>query len=566
MSQNDYLMFKRNTGYQQTELFGFDDNLTKKQTLYLHNSTEFTFLKEVFNKIDESLFAPLFSSTKSRPNAPINQLVGSLILKHLYDWTYSELFKNLTFNGLTRYAIGIKDANIDVFSEATIFNFQNRVINYYEQTGKDLVTEVFDKLTAGYLNQFKVISNRQRGDSFLVDSKVIDYSRLRLFVEVLKRLSRVIDNDIKQDFCEKIAKYQSKTAGQYVYEIAREELPDELNQIALVYFDVNQLTESMQNESKEVCNFRRVYKEYFTIENQKITVKPTNESSSDNLKSPDDPEATFSSKYGKGHVGYSTHLSETVHPDNKINLITDIVVVKNNVSDDKILEQRIPELKKKTPQLNEYFVDSAYANENIDKLNKEYGITQFQNGVKGRKSDANLRIKKKGESYTVTCAGGQIVEAVKAEKNYNVVFDPEKCKNCPIKDLCKLKTRGGKKTETIRFYYFDEKNILAHERIQNIEKLTPELRNSRCNVEATVKELKRGMRNGKVRVKQWIRVSFHMVFTAISVNLRRIHLKNDKNDFITELNVIYIMMYVDCTKKQGEYFNEFQIPCYKISA
>ena len=55
MSQNDHLMFKRNTGYQQTELFGFDDNLTKKQTLYLHNSTEFTFLKEVFNKIDESL-------------------------------------------------------------------------------------------------------------------------------------------------------------------------------------------------------------------------------------------------------------------------------------------------------------------------------------------------------------------------------------------------------------------------------------------------------------------------------------------------------------------------------
>ncbi len=110
------------------------------------------------------MFSPLFSSTKSRPNAPINQLVGSLILKHLYDWTYSELFKNLTFNSLTRYAIGIKDPNIDVFSEATIFNFQNRIINYYEKTGKDLVTEVFDKLTAGYLKQFKVLNNRQRGE------------------------------------------------------------------------------------------------------------------------------------------------------------------------------------------------------------------------------------------------------------------------------------------------------------------------------------------------------------------------------------------------------------------
>ncbi|MBL0098963.1 MAG: transposase [Saprospiraceae bacterium] len=248
----------------------------------------------------------------------------------------------------------------------------------------------------------------------------------------------------------------------------------------------------------------------------------------------------------------------------KINLITDIVVVKNNVSDDKILEQRIPELKQKTPQLNEYFADSAYANENIDKLNKEHGIKQFQNGVKGRKSDANLRINRKGESYTVSCAGGQVVEATKTEKNYKVVFDPEKCKNCPIKDLCKLKAKGGKKIESKRYYYFEIKNILAHERIQNIEKLTPELRNSRCNVEATVKELKRGMRNGKVRVKQWIRVSFHMVFTAISVNLRRIHLKNDKNDFITGLNVIYIIMYVDCKKSKLNILMNFKYHVIKF--
>ena len=559
-------MFKRNLRYKQTELFGFEEKLTKKQLIYLNESTEFTFFKEVFQKIDENLFSPLFSSMKSRPNAPINQLVGSLILKHLYDWTYSELFKNLTFNTLTRYAIGIKDPNMDVFSEATIFNFQNRVIKYYEENGKDLVTEVFDTLTSGYLKQFKVLTNRQRGDSFLVDSKVIDYSRLRLFVEVLKRLSRVLDSDIKEAFCKRTGIYQNKTAGQYVYEISRDELPGELNQIAQIYFEVNQLIEGIQNESTEIDNFRRVYKEYFVLENQKITVKPIKDSDSNDLKSPDDPEATFSSKYGNGHIGYSTHLSETVHPENKINLITDIVVVQNNVSDDKILEQRIPELKKKTPELKEYFADSAYANENIDKLNKEHGITQFQNGVKGRKSEANLRINKRGELYMVTCAGGQNVDAFKTEKNYKVVFDSEKCKNCPVRELCKIKSKGGKRTELKRYYYFDEKNILAHERIQNIEKLPPELRTSRCNVEATVKELKRGVRNGKVRVRQWIRVSFHMLFTAISVNLRRIHLKNDKNDFTIRFNVLYIIVFVIATKKKGENVRKYQIPYYKISA
>lgn len=559
-------MFRRNLGYKQAELFSFEEKLTKKQFQYLHDSTEFTFFKEVFQKIDESLFSPLFSSTKSRPNAPINQLVGSLILKHLYDWTYSELFKNLSFNTLTRYAIGIKDPSLDVFSEATIFNFQNRIIQYYEKTGRDLVTEVFDKLTARYLTQFKVLSTRQRGDSFLVDSKVIDYSRLRLLLEIIKRLDRVISNDIKPDFCKIIAKYHGKTAGQYVYELSKGEVPAELNEIALAYFAVNQLIDGTQIECQEIINFKRIYKEFFTIENGRIKIKPPKESKSDNLKSPDDPEATFSSKYGRGHIGYSTHLSETVHPGNKINFITDIVVVKNNVSDDKILEQRIPELKKKTPQLKEYFADSAYANENIDKLNEEHGITQFQSGVKGRKSGANLRIKKNGETYTVSCAGGQVIEAVKTEKNYKVVFDPERCKNCPIRNLCKIKEKGGTKTELNRYYYFDEKKILAHQRFQNIESLPPETRTSRCNVEATVKELKRGLRNGKVRVRQWIRVSFHMVFTAISVNLRRIHLKKDNYIDGGRYKAICIEVLINISKNKDEYLNQNQIPLSKIAA
>ena len=124
------LMFKRNTGYQQKELFGFESNLTKKQSIYLKSSTEFTFFNEIFHKIDENDFSLLYSSTKSRPNVPINQLVGALILKHLNNWTYAELFKNLTFNSLTRYSIGITDPTADIYSEATMFNFKNKMYRY----------------------------------------------------------------------------------------------------------------------------------------------------------------------------------------------------------------------------------------------------------------------------------------------------------------------------------------------------------------------------------------------------------------------------------------------------
>jgi len=75
--------------------------------------------------------------------------VGSLILKHLFNWTYEELFRNLNFNILTRHAIGIDSIEENVFSEASIFNFQNKVIDYFVQSGKDLLTSIGTSFTAG---------------------------------------------------------------------------------------------------------------------------------------------------------------------------------------------------------------------------------------------------------------------------------------------------------------------------------------------------------------------------------------------------------------------------------
>lgn len=53
-------------------------------------------------------------------------------------------------------------------------------------------------------------------------------------------------------------------------------------------------------------------------------------------------------------------------------------------------------------------------------------------------------------------------------------------------------------------------------------------RYSRANVEATVKETKRGMKNGKVRIRGWKRVSMHMILTVIAINFVRIYQINTK--------------------------------------
>jgi hypothetical protein len=59
--------------------------------------------------------------------------------------------------------------------------------------------------------------------------------------------------------------------------------------------------------------------------------------------------------------------------------------------------------------------------------------------------------------------------------------------------------------------------------LHNIYKIPEERRKLRANVEATIKEVKRGIKNGKSRLRGLIRNRFYLTFTSISVNLTRIH-------------------------------------------
>ncbi|MFT4535997.1 MAG: hypothetical protein ACI9P5_003370 [Saprospiraceae bacterium] len=132
-------MFRKNETHGQLDIFSSNAQLNKNQQKLWNKSKEHFFYSNVFSKIDESQFACLFSTKISRPNTPVNQLVGALVLKHLYDWTYSDLFTSLNFNLLTRHAIGIHSISDSVFCEASIFNFQNKRIHHLEQTGEDLI-------------------------------------------------------------------------------------------------------------------------------------------------------------------------------------------------------------------------------------------------------------------------------------------------------------------------------------------------------------------------------------------------------------------------------------------
>ena len=522
-------MFKKNESYKQYGLFGITDSLSDSQLSMMETSIEHSFFVNIFSKINEKDFDVLYSTKKSRPNVPVNQLVGALILKHLYNWTYQQLFMNLNFNLLTRHALGVQNLGGSIFAEASIFNFQKKVIEYYIQTGRDLLTEVFDSLTSTQLKEFGIKTDIQRGDSFLLGSNIFDFTRLQLLIEVLLRFYRILDTEDKEAYIELLADYSRQTAGQYIYKIEKDELPKEIKQLADVY---HKLYIQLGDKYKDVAGFsifNRVYNEHFVVAESKVEVIPSNELHSSILLSPDDTEATFRNKGRANGKGYNGHISETANPGNKFNLITDVTVTPNNEDDANILAQRLPSMVEKTPDLSEYHADGNYGNPTVDVITKNNSIMLVQTAVRGRKSQTKLKIEEDEAGYLwVSCSQGQ---SVKGEITNNkegarigkAVFDNERCQLCPYQDKCIAKAAGGKRTEKKHIWYFNEMRILSHKRLHNIYMIPEERRKLRANVEATIKEVKRGIKNGKSRLRGLARNRFYLTLTSISVNLTRIH-------------------------------------------
>ncbi len=66
------------------------------------------------------------------------------------------MLEQIDFNLLTRTALGLNKMDDTAFCEATFFNFQNRLLKHFTETGENLLEAVFDGLTKEQLKQLKI--------------------------------------------------------------------------------------------------------------------------------------------------------------------------------------------------------------------------------------------------------------------------------------------------------------------------------------------------------------------------------------------------------------------------
>jgi len=510
-------MFKSNS---QPELFTFALELSDKQRDLLEKSKEKWFYNLIFSNIDEDKFKPLYSEKASRPNVAVNILVSAMILKELKGISYNELMESMMFDMRFKVALGLVSIDEEPFSRATLFNFQNRILEHEQQTKVNLIEQIFDNLTAQQIKQLKLKADIQRTDSTLVSSNIRKYSRIQLLIEVLIRLERILDETDKEQIEEQLQAYLKTGSDKYIYDLKSNELPRELEKLGKVYHAVHtQINEkSSYYAQKEFINFKRACKEHFIIVDKEVSSKSTEELNSGMLQSPDDQDATYRKKKDQQSKGYTINGTETANPDNPIQLLTDIAVNPNNIDDSVILNERIDAIKEKTPELNELHTDGGYGSEGNDKKLEELKVKQVTTAVRGRESEIEKKIEQISQSpdtYTVECPQ-QTVESTPTKQRHKVRFDLNICKQCPLKEKCRIFKNKGR-------YYFTHEDFQLSKRNRNITEIPKERRKIRPNVEATMKEFKTRAPGGKLKVRGLFKTSLFAFSVGIAINFGRIY-------------------------------------------
>lgn len=515
-------MFRPNETHRQQDIFGIETQLSPELWKRLRESEEYAFYREVFCRIPEELFADLYAeSPATRPNVPVNRVIGALILQHMHNWTFEELLDRAYYDLKIRAALGLWSLDQEPFCRATLFNFQNRVRDHMALTGRDKFQAVFDQLTQEQLKRFGLSSTIQRCDSTQIGSNIRDYTRIELLVEVALRMWHVLTKAHQEAHAERFAAYvKARTSGHFLYRLRKSDIDSTFEQLGQLFA---WMVESLQADYGSIEIHRivcRVFAEQFTRVDEKIALRPAKQIGSDALQSPDDPDATFHKKDEAEFHGFVLHAAETADPQNDLQLVVDVDVRPNNEADSKILHDRLPEMHRRTPDLRELHTDAGYPSEDNDRLQAEFGILPVQTAIRGRTPQAPMQVDRDESGLLhVRCAAGHLVPGQSTEKHFKAEFMATHCGGCPLAGLCWAQPRahGG------RTFYFTEGDVLKQARHRRIQTLPEERRTLRANVEATIKEFKAPCRNGKLRTRGLCAASRYGSLRAIGINFGRIY-------------------------------------------
>jgi len=519
-------VFRENNAHLQMSMFNSISSLPENELTLLEESWANTFYHEFFCRLDESSFAGLYSDSPSRPNVPINILMALEVLKAGFGWSDEEMMHAFYFNLQVRYALGLHELGEGHFDIRTIYNFRQRLGQHMQDTGEDLIAQAFEQVTDEQMAAFALKTNRARMDSTFVASNIREMSRLQLLVEVMQRVHRMVSEIDGVRYADEFAPYLKGSSGQYVYRVRSEEGAGHIQRLGEVMHRlVHELATTYGNEPTYQV-LTRVFHEHFILEEGGLRSRRGGEFPSPTVQSPDDLEASFRRKRGRGYRGFVVNVSETCEPDNDMQLIVEVQTEANVTDDPTLLTAALPALQERL-DMQELYTDGGYNSRATVQLASELDIDHVQTAIRGHSSQGlgleafAIETTTDGLPTDITCPHGQRVSVkVNDNQRYGAHFDAKQCEICPHRESCPTRPL---KRKPLRALYFSQHDQEIARRRQRIRHDKQQGRNLRAAVESTVAAIKRPFRRDKLPVRGLRRMAAMMIASASMVNIRRIH-------------------------------------------
>ncbi len=524
-------MYKPNKRHLQPPLISNIHDLPTKHQERLEQSWAGQFYREFFSRLNEEAFAVLYADCPSRPNIPVNVLVGLETLKSGFGWSDEELYDHFVFDMQVRFALGYHNLKEGEFELRSLYNFRRKLSQYNLEHGTNLLVRAFEAITDQQIIAFSVQSTHQRMDSAQIASNILDASRLQLAAECVQRVARVLSVEDQATYAELLAPYLKDTINQYVYRIkGKEQVQAHLGEIGQILYRL--LSELKERYRDEHCLavVERFFLENYRVVDESVQAKAGQELSSGCLQSLDDLEASYRQKGQRFYKGYVVNASETCHPENELQLITQVQVAANNVADSQLMLEALPNLAART-ELKELYTDGAYGSPQADPVLREHGVKQIQSAIRGTRltphklhlSEYEIQQDAQGAPTRITCPYGQSVAVTPTPSRHGYLagFDPATCLQCPFHAESQCRVFPRKRSGKLQMDFTQEEVDAAQRRrtaVQNQRKP----KNLRAAVEATMRCLKHPFPAAKVPVRGLFRVTCLMIGAAAMTNIRRI--------------------------------------------
>lgn len=521
-------MFCKNS-HEQISLFDTVANLPNYLKIILEKSWAQNFRDNVFPNINEELFAVLYSDNPaSRPNSPVNVIVGLLIIKELFSLIDEDLIGSLHFDDRFKYALCTTSYEKQPVSINTLSNFRKRLYSHLQNTGEDLIQIQMEELAKKAIELLDIDLKRVRMDSLMVSSSCAKLSRIELVYSVNYRFVKALKKAGRDDLIGKgLESYLKK--GNKNDTIYRAKSKDSQSKLQLLINDANELYKTcyLDDECRNLKEFKILTRmlndqvieteegEFIPIEGKDIA--------STSLQNPTDPDATYREKYGD-NIGYVANVAQVA--DDEHQLILNYDFEQNIVSDIELGKKAIEKLSEigSEEEPLKIGVDGAFYSEEVSELAKEINVEVIPSQMLGRIPDEEkigiCKFNIDEEDKTVnSCPNGFTPSEVSYNANndtYTAKMEKQTCANCPMNNVCPIKHQ--KKMNVIKITTKQYHNSQMREKLGTKE--FKEMANFRAGVEGVPSVLRRKYKIDTLPIKGLVRSKIWFGFKIMAYNFK----------------------------------------------